>query len=106
MNDREPELIAWRWLDRGHYRTVRVRWSDEGVICDTTLEVDYDVDGASFHYRAGDKMDTTPDCGYPFYDLLIALEDDLRSYEGSFYIPIKPWFYNPAAFEEVANGHV
>jgi hypothetical protein len=93
---RQPELVGWRFA--GAYRDrVHVAWDDEeGIRRVTTLDVEHDLDGASFHYRSGDRLDANiRDTDSEFHDMLSALDSDMSAYEGSKYIPIRPYYYRP-----------
>lgn len=86
-----PELVSWRYVDKPH-TSVLVCWQTENGQYFTTLAVDYDIDGPSFHYRAGVHFDPKDE---DFEDLLFVLEGDMAALTGSEFIPIRPWFYAP-----------
>ncbi len=82
-----PALVSWRYLDKSEQQ-VLVCWEDPEGQHFTTLEVDHDVDGASFHYRSGKPIATQDE---DFEDLLFQLEGDMAGLQGSEFIPIRAW---------------
>jgi hypothetical protein len=90
---KRPELVSWRHTDKPSAYCVLVFWEDsEGEQRRTTLETDNDVDGVTFHYRAGDEFDPKDE---DFADLIFTLEGDMAALRGSEFIPIRAWYYKP-----------
>lgn len=81
----QPDLIAW-WYSGKRIRDeqVTVRWCDETGTHDTVLELDQDESGWVFYWEAGARMETKVDPDNEFYDLLIALGDEMNMLSGGY----------------------
>lgn len=71
------------WIDLENYRVDLIWTDDSGVERRTVVDVDTDIDGATYHYASGDAL--PDDDG----ELLNELDHDRAWHRGSEFIPIK-----------------